>query len=291
MMSNFDTLIEVDELVELIAADAVTLIDCRSDLLNPEWGRNAFAQGHLPGARYGDLNTQLSSSDPQKRAKEGRHPLPGPAAFAQAMASWGVEATKQVVVYDQQQGMYAARLWWLLRACGHRAVAVLNGGMAAWTAKELPLASGESVASTTPVAACTPDQQPLMDTAELVQGLAQQSVLLVDARAAARFEGIEEPIDPVAGHIPGAINRPYTENLQADGRFKSPAQLRQEWSSVLAARPGATLVHSCGSGVTACHNLLAYTHAGLGSSTLYAPSFSGWITDRERPVATGKSTL
>lgn len=288
---SFDTLIEVDELVALIAADAVTLIDCRSDLMNPQWGAEAFAQAHIPGARFADLNTELSSPDPQRRAVEGRHPLPLAADFAQALAHWGVEPTTQVVVYDQQQGMYAARLWWLLRASGHRAVAVLNGGLAAWTAKELPLASGAAGHSATPVAACRLDQQAQLDTPQLQAGLAQDSVLLVDARAAPRFEGREEPIDPVAGHIPGAINRPYTENLQADGRFKSAAQLRQEWSGVLAALPGAQLVHSCGSGVTACHNLLAFTHAGLGQSALYAPSWSGWITDPERPVATGKSTV
>jgi thiosulfate/3-mercaptopyruvate sulfurtransferase len=207
------------------------------------------------------------------------------------MAKWGVEATRQVVVYDQQQGMYAARLWWLLRACGHRAVALLNGGLAAWSARELPLASGPFNAVATPVAACTMDRQPVIDSAQLAAGLQQRTVLLVDARGASRFEGLEEPIDAVAGHIPGAINRPYSENLQADGRFKSAAQLRQEWSSVLAARPGATLVHSCGSGVTACHNLFAHAHAGLGQSTLYAPSWSGWIIGGTRAVATGKSNL
>jgi thiosulfate/3-mercaptopyruvate sulfurtransferase len=288
---SFDTLIEVDELVSLIAADAVTLIDCRSDLMNPQWGAAAFAEAHIPGARFADLNADLSSPDPQRRAVEGRHPLPEPSRFAAALANWGVEPTTQVVVYDQQQGMYAARLWWLLRASGHRAVAVLNGGLAAWTAKELPLASGEAVGSTAPLAACRLDQQPHLDTTQLQQVLAQGSVLVVDARGAARFEGREEPIDPVAGHIPGAINRPYTENLQADGRFKSAAQLRQEWTSVLAALPGAQVVHSCGSGVTACHNLLAFTHAGLGQSALYAPSWSGWITDPARGVATGKSTV
>lgn len=287
----YDTLIEVDELVALIAADAVTLIDCRNDLLDPQWGVHAFAEGHIPGARHADLETELSSPDPQRRRTEGRHPLPAATDLAQALARWGVQPTTQVVVYDQQQSLIAARLWWLLRASGHRAVAVLNGGLAAWINKELPLASGATTPANLPVTTCTLDHLPSMDSTELTRQLAAQAVLLVDARAARRFEGLEEPIDPVAGHIPGAINRPTGENLLEDGRFKSAAQLRQEWTSVLAARPGATLVHSCGSGVTACHNLLAFTHAGLGASTLYAPSFSGWITDPQRTVVTGKSSL
>lgn len=285
MTERYDTLIEVDELVALIATDAVTLVDCRADLGDPDWGARGFAAGHIPGARHVHLEHELAHPDPAVRAKQGRHPLPEPAAFALTLARLGVEPDRQVVAYDQHQGMFAARFWWLLRASGHRAVAVLNGGLAAWTQHDLALASTAPPPAGIPPMPVSFDLASMLDTNTLQSELAQQAVLLVDARGAARFAGREEPIDPVAGHIPGAVNRPYTDNLQADGRFKSAAQLRQEWQAVLAARPGARVVHSCGSGVTACHNLLALAHAQLGFSTLYPPSWSGWIVDPGRPVA------
>lgn len=283
MTETYQTLIEVDELVALIAADAVTVVDCRSDLLQPDWGLAAFLDAHIPGARFADLNADLS--DLSRSATEGRHPLPQPAAFAAVLGRLGVQPERQVVAYDQQQGMYAARLWWLLRAVGHRAVAVLNGGFAAWTAHELPTASGAAEAAGTSVPERRLDQQPQAAADTLLDGIVGGALKLVDARARARYEGREEPIDPVAGHIPGALNRPWQDNLQPDGRFKSPAQLRSEWTALLGHAPAESVVHACGSGVTACHNLLAYAHAGLGQSLLYAPSWSGWITDPRRPVA------
>lgn len=284
-MQSFHTLIEVEALVALIAADAVTLVDCRSDLFKPDWGREAFLDQHIPGARFADLNLELS--DLGRTATEGRHPLPTPEQLARVLSRLGVEHGRQVVIYDQQQGMYAARLWWLLRAVGHREVAVLDGGLAAWIARELPLGSGAVADAAVPVPVREYNQQPLAAIDRLLDEVSAGQVLLVDARAPARFAGREEPIDPVAGHVPGARNRPYVENLRADGRFKPSAQLREEWRQLLGTHEPGQVVHMCGSGVTACHNLLALAHAGLGSSILFAQSWSGWITDPKRPVASG----
>lgn len=280
---SHQTLIEVDELVDLIAADAVVLVDCRSELSDPDWGRSQFLDHHLPGARYVDLNAELS--DLSRSATEGRHPLPDAVALARVLARLGVEPGRQVVAYDQGPGVYAARFWWLLRALGHRDVAVLNGGLSSWKARELPLASGAVPDATLPVAVRPLAQMAQAGYEELTARMAKGEWMLVDARSAVRFQGDEEPIDPVAGHVPGARNRPWTENLRPDGQFKAAAQLKQEWLALLGEHPPADVVHMCGSGVTACHNLLSMQHAGLGRSVLFGPSWSGWITDPRRPVA------
>lgn len=280
---GYQTLIEVDELVALIEADAVVLVDCRSDLQDPEWGRTQFLDHHVPGARFADLNGELS--DLTRRFVEGRHPLPDPQALARVLTRLGVEEGRQVVAYDQGPGVYAARLWWLLRALGHRQVAVLDGGLAAWKARELPLASGAVADAVVPVPVRPLAQMPQAGFDELRRQMSDGHWLLVDARSAERFAGEVEPIDPVAGHVPGARNRPWQDNLRPDGQFKAAAQLKVEWTALLGEHPPAQVVHMCGSGVTACHNLLAMQHAGLGASVLFAPSWSGWIIDPARPVA------
>ncbi|HEY6354006.1 MAG TPA: sulfurtransferase [Burkholderiaceae bacterium] len=274
------TLITTDALRALLARGApLLLLDCGFDLTDAHAGARAHAQGHLPGAHHADLEHDLSAA---KSGRHGRHPLPTREAFAATVARWGVQADTPVVCYDDQGGPYAARAWWMLRWLGHEAVAVLDGGRAAW------LAGGGMLDSTNPApSAAAP--YPLAATsvptvtADRLLGLLGK-VTVLDARAGERFRGEVEPLDPVAGHIPGARNRFYKDNLQADGRFRSPAQLRAAFAPF--GEPTAC-VHQCGSGVTACHNLLAMEYAGLTGSALYPGSWSEWCADPARPVARG----
>jgi thiosulfate/3-mercaptopyruvate sulfurtransferase len=258
------------------------VLDASFDLADPGAGARAYAAAHLPGSLYVDLDRDLCAA---KTGRNGRHPLPERRAFANTVAAWGVVPGRQVVALDRQGGMYAARLWWMLRWLGHAEAAVLDGGFAAWLA-----AGGEaatSPGSATP-AAPYPERPPLvasLSAVELASRLGRSSLL--DARSPERFRGDKEPIDPVAGHIPGALNRFHATNLAPSGRFKPAAQLREEFTALLGTRAPGELVHSCGSGVTACHNLLAMEHAGLGGSLLYPGSWSEWSADPARPVARG----
>lgn len=281
-----ETLVEPALLAQRLADPSWAVIDCRFDLSKPDWGREAYASAHIPGALYAHLDHDLSG--PVTPAS-GRHPLPDAAVLAANLGRFGIDEHVQVAVYDQGPGAYAARLWWLLRWLGHRRVAVLDGGLAAWQRCGLPLSS-----------ACTgrparsfvarPGAAPVMTSGELLQALPQFASgerVLADARSAERFRGENETLDPVAGHVPGARNHPYTSSLGADGRFLPPAELRQLWEERLAGVPAAQLVSMCGSGVTACHNLLALEVAGLPGAALYAGSWSEWIADPARPVARG----
>ncbi|MBT9489291.1 MAG: sulfurtransferase [Rubrivivax sp.] len=257
------------------------VLDTRFDLAQPAAGAAAHAAGHLPGAVYAHLDQQLSGA---KTGLNGRHPLPDRGSFAAWAGAQGIQPGVLVVAYDDQGGPYAARAWWLLRWLGHADVAVLDGGWAAWQA------AGGAVDNTVPPVvggapypASSTAAMPTVDAQALLAQLGR--VRLVDARAAERFRGDVEPLDPVAGHIPGATLRFFKDNLQADGRFKSAEQLRAEFSAW--GQPAAEVVHQCGSGVTACHNLLAMAHAGLGGAALYAGSWSEWCADPRRPVARG----
>lgn len=277
------TLVTVAELAAMPAA-SVLVVDCRKELADPAKGRRDYALGHVPGAVYADLDTDLSDLSKQGLGL-GRHPLPSAAAFSQVLSRWGWQPGLQVVAYDAGNGaMAAARLWWLLRYAGQRAVAVLDGGFAAW------LAAGQAQQTAVPQRKSS-QASVQFDPAQVIVDhavvLAAPAPLVLDARAAPRYRGVSEPIDPVGGHVPGALNRPFADNLAADGRFKPAAELRREFLAVLGNRPPAEVVHMCGSGVTACHNLLAMEHAGLAGSRLYAPSWSGWCSDPARPVATG----
>jgi len=277
------TLISAAELAALPPGE-VLVVDCRKDLADPAKGRRDYLAGHIPGAVYAELDTDLSDLSLQSQGL-GRHPLPSATAFAAVLGRWGWRPGLQVVAYDAASGaLAAARLWWLLRLAGERAVAVLDGGWAAWQATGLP-------AETT-----APQRVPTMATVQFDHAQvvldhtalhAAPAPLLLDARAAPRYRGDTEPLDPVAGHVPGARNRPFADNLAADGRFKSAAELKSEFLAMLDTRAPADVVHMCGSGVTACHNLLAMEHAGLAGSRLYAPSWSGWVSDSSRPVAAG----
>jgi thiosulfate/3-mercaptopyruvate sulfurtransferase len=274
------TLISVDALRALLQSERVVLLDCGFDLTDTDAGARAHARGHLPGAFHADLDRDLSSA---KTGRNGRHPLPTRATFASTVAAWGVQPGVAVVCYDDQGGAYAARAWWMLRWLGHDEVAVLDGGKGAW------VAAGGALETTLPAlrhaAAPYPVGTASMPTVQAAQLLAQSSRTIVDARSAERFRGEVEPLDPVAGHIPGARNRFHKDNLAADGRFKPAAELRAAFESL---QPDATrVVHQCGSGVTACHNLLAMEHAGLKGSALYPGSWSEWCADPSRPIARG----
>ncbi|MEQ1803801.1 MAG: sulfurtransferase [Burkholderiaceae bacterium] len=262
--------------------EPLTLIDVRFDLADVEAGRNAWRAGHVPGSLYWHLDTDLSRA---KNGHNGRHPLPERADFARTLGRAGIAPHSRVVTLDAQGGVYAARAWWMLRWMGHDAVAVLDGGIAAW------LAAGGAL-STDPVAPGSappyPDRPALVqsrDAAALAATLG--NVRLIDARAPERFRGEVEPLDKQAGHIPGALNRFFKDNLDTGGRFKPADRLREEFAALMGGPGPQGVVHSCGSGVTACHNLLAMEVAGLTGSALYPGSWSEWSSDPARPIARG----
>jgi len=298
-MTELTTLVDVAGLAARLHDSDCAILDCRFDLAQPRWGREAWAEGHVAGALFADLEHDLSA--PAGPAS-GRHPLPSPGDFAARAGRWGIDERVQVFVYDQGNGMYAARAWWLFRWLGHRNVAVLDGGFAAW------VGAGQPVARTTPSREprrfrAHPDADAIVDAACVAafvatrgvaprQGAAKPAtagaaVRLVDARGADRFAGQNETIDPVAGHVPGAVNHPFARNLGADGRLLSPEELRARWRETLQSDPPSAMVAMCGSGVSACLNLLALEHAGLPGARLYPGSWSEWIRDPARPVATG----
>ena len=278
---SFTTLISVAELraLQTIATPPV-LLDCSFDLTDTGAGARAYATGHLPGAHYAHLDSDLSGA---KTGHNGRHPLPPRDAFAATAGRWGIAPGVQVVTYDAQGAPYASRAWWLLRWLGHDAVAVLDGGLAAWQAAGGALSMAAPAASPQPPYPAGAAAMPSVDAGRLLERL--DSVQILDARNAERFRGEVEPLDAVAGHIPGATLRFFKDNLGPDGRFKPAAQLRAEFEAL--GVPSRPVVQQCGSGVTACHNLLAMAHAGLGSSTLYPGSWSEWCSDPHRPVARG----
>jgi thiosulfate/3-mercaptopyruvate sulfurtransferase len=280
----FTTLIDVDSLAGL--ARPAVLLDCRFDLSEPEAGRRAYAAGHIPGARYADLNLDLSSP---MNPSSGRHPLPSAEVLAGFFAAAGVGDETQVVAYDDANGSFAARAWWLSRWLGHAWVAVLDGGYQAWVAAGAPVEMGDPPApgGATPLFTLRLQPQTVLSTADVQRALEDPRRLVVDARAAERFAGTVEPMDAVAGHVPGAVNHPFAANLTQDGRFLPAAELRRRWLARLRGTEPSDAILMCGSGVTACHNILAMTSAGLPGGKLYAGSWSEWIRDPERPVARG----
>lgn len=277
-------LIDVESLAAQLASSDWVVVDCRFTLTDPPAGRAAYERGHIPQARYAHLDDDLAR---KPTAAEGRHPLPEPEAFAATLGAWGIERDTMVVAYDEGSGAIAARLWWLLRWLGHERCAVLDGGFAAWQRGGLPVEITHPVVTARRYApAAPPARDAVRATGEIATRL-QLGDMLVDARAAPRYRGEQESIDPVAGHVPGAVNRPFSSNVTADGRFRSPAELRAELETLLAGRDPSQLIAMCGSGVTACHLLLALEHADLGGGRLYAGSWSEWIRDPARPVKRG----
>ena len=288
----YTTLISVAQLQALQSSGApLQVFDCSFDLAQPQAGRAMFAQSHIAGAVYADLNTDLSiKGDPAVTGalSGGRHPLPAREAFAQWLASTGFDNTKQAVVYDRQGVNYCGRLWWMLKWLGHDAVAVLDGGLQAWTAQGGALASGDQSAPSAVGAFTVSDSKVvLVDAATVHKQLGRPTQTIVDARATPRFKGEVEPLDPVAGHIPGALNRPFGSNLTPEGFFKPAAVLRAELEALLGACAAGSVVHHCGSGVSAIPNVLAMEIAGLRGSALFAGSWSEWCSDPARPVAIG----
>jgi thiosulfate/3-mercaptopyruvate sulfurtransferase len=275
-------LLSPEDLALRLGHPRLRILDCRFALEDPGYGRRAHAVSHLPGACHADLELDLSA--PVIPGRSGRHPLPDPQQLCQRLRDWGISNDSQVVLYDDGPGAYAARAWWLLLWLGKRDdVYLLDGGLNAWQAAGLPLES------TRPQPAAghfngLPDNSLVVESDELLGRLATPELTLLDARGLPRFRGEVEPIDPVAGHIPGAQCVPFVDNLGDDGRFLPPEVLRQRFTSLLGAQPRAQLVAYCGSGVTACHNLFALCLAGYPLARLYAGSWSEWITDPSRPV-------
>jgi len=273
-------LISANELRQVI--DRVRVVDCSHDLGKPELGHTQFAEGHIPGAVHAHLDADLSGP---MNGSNGRHPLPDPNVFARWLGKQGIGPNDRVVAYDRTGGMYAARLWWLLVWIGHTHVKLLDGGWQAWLAAGGASATATTRHTATDYGTVTPHTDMTVDADYIAANIASRADLVIDARGAERYRGDVEPMDPKAGHIPGAVNRPFALNLGPDGRFKSPAQLAEEWQPFIDS--GKPIIAQCGSGVTAAHNLLALVVAGQPLSRLYPGSWSEWCSDARRPVATG----
>jgi thiosulfate/3-mercaptopyruvate sulfurtransferase len=278
-----NTLIQAEDLAALLGDARLRLFDCRFDLARPAYGRSAYLDEHVPGAIYADLDRDLAAP---ATPTSGRHPLPPAEEFAARLRAWGVNADSRVVAYDDGNGAYASRLWWMLRWLGHDDVAVLDGGLRRWLQLGLPLA--EDVPSPAPGDfTARPRPARVVDAAAILAATSDPAMRILDARAPERYRGEVEPIDRVAGHVPGARNHPFATSLDPQGRFLPPETLRGALAASLdGVAPGSTIVY-CGSGVTACHVLLALEHAGLGGARLYPGSWSEWSSDPSRPVATG----
>ena len=288
-MTTFTTLIAVDQLKALQAAGTPLMVfDCTSDLMKPETGPQQYADAHIPGAVYAHLDTALSDkSGATDAASGGRHPLPSREKFAHWLSSIGFNNTIQAVVYDRNGVNYCGRLWWMLKWAGHDAVAVLDGGLQAWQASGGAVALGTETPSAPSNYALAQPLRALAAIKTVASGIGKSSQTIIDARATPRFKGEVEPLDPLAGHIPGALNRPFNHNLGADGKFKPAAQLKAEFEALLGGRDPVTVVHHCGSGVSAVPNVLAMEIAGLGQAALFAGSWSEWSNTAGMPVAQG----
>lgn len=283
-MSKFDTIVSAGQLAEHLDDPDWIVFDCRFTLTDTDSGFKAYQTGHIPGARYAHLNNDLSS---EMTDRSGRHPLPNPELLAEKLGRWGVGAGKQVVVYDDSFGAMACRMWWLLRWLGHDAVALLDGGYPRWlrnklpTTNELPLVVASHFD-------CRLDDTMWVDSKHVEEALRDKTCLLVDARSEDRFNGEREMLDKVAGHVPGAVNFPFEDNLDLGGTFLPLDELREIYSELLDGADPASVVQMCGSGVTACHSLIAMEYAGFKGARLYPGSWSEWITDPGRPVETGE---
>lgn len=280
---NWTTLISADELAQVI--DRCLVVDCRYDLANPRAGASAYAQGHIPSAVFIDMDTQLSAP---KSGRNGRHPMPDREAVRSLLESVGLSDDTQLVVYDVG-GTASGRLWWMARWIGHERVAVLDGGLKAWERARFPVSQEQEKARGPGRLTIRTPLATLVDADAVGVASTTGQRVVVDARAADRFRGENETLDPVAGHIPGSLNRPWLMNLREDGRYKPAAALRAEFEALMAGRSPGEVINSCGSGVSACNNLLAMAHAGLDGAALYGGSWSEWCSDPARPVATGSA--
>jgi thiosulfate/3-mercaptopyruvate sulfurtransferase len=278
------TLIQPEGLAARLGEPGLRIFDCRFDLVRPDAGRERYREEHLPGALYADLNRDLAAPT---SATSGRHPLPAPAEFEARLRAWGVDDDSTVVAYDDGNAMYAARLWWMMRWMGHERTLVLDGGMRRWLQLGLPLEDHDPGPVTPGHFVAKPRPGLAVDAAEVLAVSVDRAARLLDARGAERYRGEVEPIDAVAGHVPGARNHPFTLSLGPDGRFLPPAELRAALDARLGGVPPGRTIAMCGSGVSACHLLLAMEHAGLGGARLYPGSWSEWSRDPTRPVKVG----
>jgi thiosulfate/3-mercaptopyruvate sulfurtransferase len=279
----YSSVVDADALRPNLGSPDWRVIDCRYDLLRPNAGEQAYGEGHIAGAVFADLERDLSGP---KTRQSGRHPLPDPDALAETFRRWGINPDTQIVAYDANGGQYAGRLWWLARWLGHDKVALLDGGWQAALRDALTIEEGKSAPARGRFERTRP-RALAVDVAAVEQARIDPAWLVIDARAPDRYAGQNETIDPIGGHIPGAINRFWQSNLQADGRFKPPEQLRSEFAALLGERDPAHVILQCGSGVTACHHLVALQRAGIAGAMLYPGSWSQWITDPTRPIAVG----
>lgn len=278
----FTTLIDTDSLAARLDDPGIVLVDCRFQLADAAWGEQAYLEQHLPGAVYAHLDRDLSGP---KTGANGRHPLPLPEALTATLGRLGISTGQQVVAYDQDNGMFASRVWWLLRWMGHESVAVLDGGLGRWIAEGGPTMSGR-VEREPRVFTGAPRPDMIASLADVTASLGNPNIRLIDARAPGRYRGDVEPIDRVGGHIPGAANRFFQDNL-AGGLFRAPDALRADFEQAAAGLTPDRVISYCGSGVTGCHNLLAMAHAGLHGARLYPGSWSEWSADPARPVEKG----
>lgn len=276
------TLVSTTQLASHLDDPAWVVFDCRHDLANPDSGARAYATAHIPGARFLHLDRDLSAPP---TGKNGRHPLPDPQMFVRTLGAAGVDSSKQVIAYDAQTGVYAARLWWMLRWLGHENVAVLDGGYAKWTHEARPVTGAPPQPA--PARFAGQPRAISVDADEVLRAIGRPGRVLIDARAPERYRGENETLDPVGGRIRGSLNRFFRYNLDASGCFKPAAELRQAFTALLGDAPPDAVVHSCGSGVSACHNLLAMEIAGLSGSRLYPGSWSEWCSDPGRPTEKG----
>ena len=298
LSNRFELIIEADQLKAI--QDDCVILDCRHDLFDHHAGLVSYQQGHIKSALFCNMETDTAGVH---TGKNGRHPLPTRQAWRDRLVAFGLRTDQQLVAYDAHAGQYAVRVWWMARWIGHANVAVLNGGLPAWVAAGGAIEAGSTGVETVVGQTIGAQQAELnnnhsilninsslsyyIDADQLTLALRTESSLLVDARAPSRYAGKTEPLDPVAGHIPGAINHFYQDNLAADGRFKQPAQLRERFRSIIGTTTPEQVIHQCGSGVTACHNILAMELAGLSGSCLYPGSWSEWCSDSKRAIATG----
>ena len=281
----YKTLVSAEETAAHLNDPEWIICDCRHDLADYSAGYRAYRNGHIPGARFLHVDSDLSGP---RTGLTGRHPLPHPSTFSLRLGALGIDNSKQVVAYDDSGGAFAARLWWMLRWVGHERVAVLDGGWGAWQRAGLPHTVAQPVVEAATYSNRVQTQL-TVDSAAVTANLQSRRAQVLDARSPDRYRGENETLDPVAGHIPGAINRFFKLNLAEDGCFKPAATLKQEFAGMLNGYGPEAVIHQCGSGVTACHNLLAMEIAGLDGSRLYPGSWSEWVSDRRRPVATGNS--
>jgi thiosulfate/3-mercaptopyruvate sulfurtransferase len=278
-------LIEAAELKkDLESGKEFLLFDCRSDLTNPKAGYESYLDGHIPSAIYVDIDHDLAS---EKNGQNGRHPLPAIEQWIKTCASLGITKDSNIVIYDNHSCMYAVRMWWMLRATGHKHVRLINGGYGSWLAAGFTGEKTDNQRLNTPAATSGMTVAAFKDAllaSDLLQNLSSKKFVILDARSSDRFRGENETLDPVGGHIPGAINRFFKNNLAANGQFKSADVLAKEFRDLLGETPSESIIHQCGSGITACHNMFAMELAGMNSSMIYPGSWSEWCADPARPI-------